>query len=95
MSDGKHTTYYDTGEKQFDSQYKDGKLNGLTTEYRKDGTVKDRFYFKDDVLMSKQGKEPSRDMGVITFLFRPWFWLIVIGLGAGCWFLFTRVFLKG
>ena len=95
MSDGKHKTYYDTGEKQYDSKYKDGKLEGLTTEYKKDGTVKDKFYFKDDILISKRANDPARDMGAIAFLFRPWFWIIVAVLGTGGWFLFSRVLMRG
>lgn len=94
-SDGGHKAYYDTGQKQYDSNYKNGKLDGLTTEYEKDGTVKDRFYFKKDVLISKQGKETVRDMGPIEFLFHPWFWIIVFGLGIGGWFFFSRVLMKG
>ena len=94
-SDGSHKAYYDTGEKQYDSKYKDGKLEGLTTEYEKDGTVKDKFYFKKDVLVSKQGKETVRDMGPIAFLVHPWFWIIVFGVGTGIWFFFSRVLMKG
>ena len=94
-SDGTHKTYCESGEKQYESNYKDGNLDGLTIEYEKDGTVKDRFYFKDDVLFKKQEKETVRDMGSIGFLLRPLFWIIVFGVGIGCWFLFSRVMMKG
>ncbi|OGX05971.1 MAG: hypothetical protein A2Z88_02775 [Omnitrophica WOR_2 bacterium GWA2_47_8] len=94
MSDGTHKTYYDTGEKQYESHYKDGELQGLTTEYEKNGTVKAKYQFEHDVLISKQEKEPKRDMGRMTFLVRPWFWLGLLALGGGFWFFFTKVILK-
>src|SRR6185295_14815386 len=71
-SDGVHDTYYKSGEKQYESTYKDGQLEGITTEYEKDGTVKDKFKFKNGDLVSKQGVEPTRDMGRLSFLTKWW-----------------------
>ena len=94
MTDGMHTTNYPSGEKQYESNYKNGKLDGLTTEFEQDGSVKGKYQFQKDMLISRDDTAPKRDMGPIAFLFRPLFWVIVLAVGTGLWFIFSKVILK-
>ena len=94
-SDGIHKTYYDSGEVKFESMYEDGKLNGMTKEYAKDGTLRAKYVFRDGQVISKQDMNtPQRDLGGMSFV-RSWgFWAGMAGLLVVGGFLFSKLVFK-
>ena len=47
MAHGSLTVWYKNGQKQEEKNYKDGKRDGLSIHYNKDGTESFRFTYKD------------------------------------------------
>jgi antitoxin component YwqK of YwqJK toxin-antitoxin module len=45
--------HYDNGNKMREMYYKDGKQNGIQTEWNEDGTKVGELHFKDGVKISK------------------------------------------
>ena len=88
--DGIHLTHYDTGEVRYKSTYKDGKLNGLTLEYAKDGTKITKYVFKDDKAVRKIVLTDTRNYGPFAFLVSFKFWLILGVSLALIWLLFAK-----
>ena len=88
-TDGIHTKNYSTGELRYESMYRNGKLNGLTKEYSKDGTLIAKYTFKDGKTDLKSAK---RDYGVFSFLMNWKFWLIFIVVLGVLWFVFSKIF---
>lgn len=47
---GKIISKYENGQMKMDSQYKDGKLEGIVREYYKDGQIQNEWNYKDNHL---------------------------------------------
>ena len=88
---GIHKTYYDSGELKYEATYKNGILEGITKEYNRDGSLKGKYMFKDGELFSKVGgEETKRDFGIFGIFVGFKFWIVVLVIGAGLWFLFAK-----
>jgi antitoxin component YwqK of YwqJK toxin-antitoxin module len=48
------TIYYRSGEKWLEHRFKEGKLNGITKEYDKEGSLIAERYYKDDKLVERK-----------------------------------------
>jgi hypothetical protein len=95
QKEGIHKTYYKTGELQFESKYRNGKLQGKTREFAKDGTLIAEYLYENDELVGQIEVPKRRDYGPFT-IFMTWqFWLILILFLAGLWFIFAKIFFKG
>lgn len=91
--DGIHKTNYRSGELRYESTYRNGKLNGLTKEYSKDGTLIAKYQFKDGGAVKKYDlKGVARDYGAFAFLMSWKFWLILVAALGVLWFLFAKIF---
>jgi len=91
--DGIHKTNYSSGELRYESMYQNGKLNGLTKEYSKDGTLIAKYQFKDGEVTKKHDLQgASRDYGAFSFLMSWKFWLILVVVLGVLWFLFAKIF---
>jgi len=91
--DGIHKTNYSSGELRYESTYRNGKLNGLTKEYSKDGTLITKYEFKDGMALKKTDlRGDSRDYGAFAFLMSWKFWLILVVVLGVLWFLFAKIF---
>jgi hypothetical protein len=51
---GKHVVYYDNGQKKYESHYKNGKLDGLRTQWDKNGKKVREIQYKDGVEVSRK-----------------------------------------
>lgn len=93
-SDGIHKANYKTGELQYESMYKNGKLNGVTLEYNKKGEAVNKYIFKDDELIKKIEVSKERDVGPFDFLFVWKFWVPVTVFGLIMWRVITKFVFK-
>ena len=53
---GKIISKYENGQMKMDSQYKEGKLEGIVREYYKDGQIQNEWNYKDNHLDGEQKK---------------------------------------
>lgn len=86
------STYYSSGELKYTSQYKEGKLDGLTKEYNKAGDIIQKYLFKKDILVGRYQK--NRDYGQFSIFTSYKFWIVFIFIFVGVWFLWTKLFLR-
>ena len=86
-------SYYDTGQLQYEMNYKGGKMDGETKEYDKSGKLIRVYNYKDDELISatEMRKKSNVNLGPLSFL-KSWiFWLVLVVVVGGLWLLFVKV----